>query len=130
MYHSFLFLNCFLVHLPFKHAVFPTPLLHPGRSYTSMHSNISLRHRSKSCRAAHSSGFSHLQSRPPLSISETSSALLSERRISVIPIPLLSSTFFSNMASRFFYHITNPSLPKLRPNSLNQEFARLVYSRH
>ncbi|MED6275503.1 hypothetical protein CHARACLAT_027062, partial [Characodon lateralis] len=28
MYHSILFLKCFLIHLPFKSAVFPTPHLH------------------------------------------------------------------------------------------------------
>ncbi|MEQ2291000.1 hypothetical protein AMECASPLE_008862 [Ameca splendens] len=33
---SFSFLNRFLIHMPFKHAVFPTPLLHSGRSYTPM----------------------------------------------------------------------------------------------
>ncbi|MEQ2257611.1 hypothetical protein ILYODFUR_036462 [Ilyodon furcidens] len=33
--------------MPFKHAVFPTHLLHSGRSYTPMHSNISLRLHSK-----------------------------------------------------------------------------------
>ncbi|MEQ2277057.1 hypothetical protein XENORESO_018780 [Xenotaenia resolanae] len=49
---SFSFLYCFLIHVPFKHAVFPTPLLHSGRSYTPMHSNISLRFRSKSCRGS------------------------------------------------------------------------------
>ncbi|MEQ2315803.1 hypothetical protein AMECASPLE_026113 [Ameca splendens] len=29
--------------MPFKHTVFPTPLLHSGRSYTPMHPNIPLR---------------------------------------------------------------------------------------
>ncbi|MEQ2192876.1 hypothetical protein XENOCAPTIV_018913 [Xenoophorus captivus] len=50
---SFSFLYGFLIHMPFKHAVFSTPLFHSGRSCTAMHSNISLRLRSKYCRAAH-----------------------------------------------------------------------------
>ncbi|MED6261247.1 hypothetical protein ATANTOWER_002765 [Ataeniobius toweri] len=117
MYH---FILCFLIHMPFKHTVFPTPLLHSGRSYTPMHPNIPLRLRSKILQGqlinlvsfilpspevdhciASPDGFNsvfklsnpHLSKNPllaslqlPLRISETSSDLLTEHRISSIPI--------------------------------------------
>ncbi|MED6285610.1 hypothetical protein CHARACLAT_030915 [Characodon lateralis] len=61
--------------------------------------------------------------RPPLSISETSSALLTEHRISSIPSIPHSRPTFQTWLHNFSINITNPSPPKLHPPSLNQESA-------